>query len=408
MIPPDVASRLRSVLPETATLQTAEQNRAPLPAQRVPDVLSNLAPGQRILAEIQALLPNGNYRAVVAQRELTLALPFSAKAGDTLELEVVETDGKISLALIGPKGGDGATSKNTDSINTSFSKTGSLINDLLGEIDRDGGKAKPAALNGNQPLLPDLEIEAGRLAPVLKEALTKSGMFYEAHQARWAMGEMPVTHLLQEPQGKLSSLTPAPSQATIIQDNLSPDEVSQDDVRVSLSGKAHPSETDTPTHAKTTETASPKPGSDLEPLTQRLLQESPSGQRPAIAPELTPLVQQQLNALATQNYAWQGQVWPGQSMQWEITEDNGRPKSTPEDMPSRWQTRLQLTLPNLGEIDARLRLGEGGQLELSLTAHSQNSETRLRQAQSELASSMQAAGLSLNKFTARHGDDTAS
>ena len=42
MIPPDVASRLRSVLPETATLQNTDQNRAPLPAQRVPDVLSNL------------------------------------------------------------------------------------------------------------------------------------------------------------------------------------------------------------------------------------------------------------------------------------------------------------------------------------------------------------------------------
>ncbi|MEN3372866.1 flagellar hook-length control protein FliK [Dechloromonas sp. ZS-1] len=407
MIPPDVASRLRSVLPETATLQTAEQNRAPLPAQRVPDVLSNLAPGQRILAEIQALLPNGNYRAVVAQRELTLALPFAAKAGDTLELEVVETDGKISLALVGQKGSDSATAKTSDSVNTSFSKTGSLINNLLGEIDRDGGKAKPAALNGNQPLLPDLEIEAGRLAPALKEALTKSGMFYEAHQARWALGEMPMAHLLQEPQGKLSSLTPALSQPSAPQASPPSEEVSQDDVRVSLSGKAHTSETDAPAHAKTHEPSASKPGSDLETVTSRSPQELPSSQRPAIAPELTPLVQQQLNALATQNYVWQGQVWPGQTMQWEITEDNGRPKSAPEDMPSRWQTRLQLTLPNLGQIDARLRLGEGGQLELSLTANSQNSELRLRQAQTELASAMQASGLSLNKFTAHHGDDAS-
>ena len=53
-------------------------------AQKIADVLSNLVPGQRVLAEIQALLPNGNYRAIVAQREITLALPFSAKAGDTL------------------------------------------------------------------------------------------------------------------------------------------------------------------------------------------------------------------------------------------------------------------------------------------------------------------------------------
>ena len=78
MIPPDVASSLRLVLPDTNALQS--QQTAPVPAaQRIADVLSNAVPGQRILAEIQAMLPNGTYRAVVAQREITLALPFSAK-----------------------------------------------------------------------------------------------------------------------------------------------------------------------------------------------------------------------------------------------------------------------------------------------------------------------------------------
>ena len=61
-------------------------------------------------------------------------------------------------------------------------------------------------------------------------------------------------------------------------------------------------------------------------------QESPAGPTPSpdsplsqtIAPQLQGLVQQQLEALATQSFSWQGQIWPGQDMQWEIDENAGR------------------------------------------------------------------------------------
>ena len=85
MIPPDAASRLRLTLPDQPL-----PTQPTTPAQKLADALSDLVPGQRILAEIQALLPNGTYRAVVGQREVTLALPFSAKTGDALELEGIE------------------------------------------------------------------------------------------------------------------------------------------------------------------------------------------------------------------------------------------------------------------------------------------------------------------------------
>ena len=41
------------------------------------------------------------------------------------------------------------------------------------------------------------------LAPVLKQALTQSGVFYEAHQARWVAGQLPTEALRQEPQGRM-------------------------------------------------------------------------------------------------------------------------------------------------------------------------------------------------------------
>lgn len=57
---------------------------------------------------------------------------------------------------------------------------------------------------------------AADLVPVLKQALTESGMFYEAHQARWVAGEFPTENLKQEPQGKLSS---AQTNATVNPEN---------------------------------------------------------------------------------------------------------------------------------------------------------------------------------------------
>ena len=207
MIPPDVASSLRQILPDhQATTNT--QTMPDAAAQKIADVLSNLVPGQRVLAEIQALLPNGNYRAIVAQREITLALPFSAKAGDTLELEVAENDGKIALAFVANRSTGEQAGKLNDSAATTLSQTGKLIGDLLNGISVQGKRAAPAPLNGNLPLVDDFPDQAANLAPILKDALTKSGVFYESHQARWVAGELPTAALKLEPQGKFSITPP--------------------------------------------------------------------------------------------------------------------------------------------------------------------------------------------------------
>ena len=81
MIPPDVASSLRTIINDPQAAAREAQAQPVAATQRITEILSNLVPGQRIFAEIQAMLPNGSYRATVAQRDVTLALPFSAKAG---------------------------------------------------------------------------------------------------------------------------------------------------------------------------------------------------------------------------------------------------------------------------------------------------------------------------------------
>jgi hypothetical protein len=411
MIPADLASRLRLVSQDLpAPTQPVAQ------ARQLTDVLSELSTGQRIMAEIQALLPNGSYRAIVGQREITLALPFAAKAGDTLELEVVETDGKLSLAFIANRSAAEAAAKPNDSVATTLSKTGHLIGNLLNEVEQQGGRAKPTALNANQPLVTQFPEQASELAPILKDSLIKSGMFYEAHQARWVEGKLPTANLLLEPQGKLSTLIPStPSfletPAPQTKEGLSAAEIT-DHVHLSeasLQKTASDFEINKPSISQSEAGAVDSRNTAL-PARETLSQSSnidpaSTGQRSAaVHPELTPIVQQQLNALASQTYVWQGQVWPGQNMDWEITEDDGRPRSGDQEMAAQWKTRLKLDLPNLGGIEARLALGTSGKLSLSLLTNNQASQGTLQAAGSELEKSLKTAGLQLNNFVVNHGE----
>lgn len=214
MIPPDIASSLRSHIPDQSSTHSAK-TQPPAPIQRVTDALSNLVPGQRVMAEIQALLPNGSYRALVAQREVTLALPFSAKAGDSLELEVQENQGKLTLAFVANRSEPAQGKGQPVSVATSLSQAGKLIGDLLQQAGGEGKRAPPAPLNGNQALVTTMPKDAAaQLAPILKQALSQSGMFYEAHQARWVAGRLPTAQLKQEPQGRLPPNLSPPTPTT--------------------------------------------------------------------------------------------------------------------------------------------------------------------------------------------------
>ncbi|WP_374277828.1 flagellar hook-length control protein FliK [Azonexus sp.] len=431
MIPPDVASSLRLLIPDQHA-QPQAQTQPVAAAQRIADVLGNLVPGQRIMAEIQAMLPNGTYRATVAQRDITLALPFSAKPGDSLELEVTESEGKLTLAVVTNRSGSPPGNAPQDSVATTLSRTGQLIGDLLGEIDNQGKRPAPAPLNGSQPLVETMPKSAADLAPVLKQALTQSGMFYEAHQARWVAGELPTARLLQEPQGQYSQLREAPAtplqpgsgsaasgqpflplpagapQAGPIPAPLAPGATppatdqapgtAQGAAADGAAGKAATAATDNPSRAPLPPVADERP---LEAAAPRAAPSSPA----AIPADLAPLVQQQLDALATQTYAWQGQIWPGQQMQWEIEEQCGE-RGRDDESGARWQTRLRLQLPQLGGIEAHLTLRPGGEIGIALSAEQAPSEQRLGSAAPRLREQLADAGLRLTQFTVKH-DETS-
>ncbi len=391
MIPADVVGRLQ------ASADTALRPVAP--TQEITDKLSDLTAGQRVMAQIQALLPNGTYRALINQRNITLALPFSARSGDSLELEVTESDGKLTLAVVAPREGEGKSAR--EAVSATLSRTGQLISNLFsGAREAKNDAALP--LNGNRPIASAPPGNAQDLLPLLKEAITRSGMFYESHQAEWVEGRFSKAALLQEPQGRLSSpkafseVAPGPAHtgnppATPAAAQLATAEAAR--TRAAPSPGTMP-ELLTPQKitAEAAHTgAAQSPGAMPELLAPQKTAAESTGQ--LIAPQAHPIVHQQLEALASQTFVWQGQIWPGQEMRWEIEEDN-TPEQGEEDQTAHWSTRLNLHLPHLGEINARIQLN-GNQANLLLISNNVTS-CALMQAESDaLRQQLDVAGISL-------------
>jgi hypothetical protein len=335
-----------------------------------------------------------------------------------------------------------------ESVSTSLSTAGKVIGNLLTPLEGEGKQAAPAALNRSQPLVETMPKTAADLAPVLKQALTQSGMFYEAHQARWVTGQLPTAALLQEPQGKLSPAplnapefinrastfspgTPGNSPALdISQESMLRSPLSSSPTSLLPPSAATPlPDTDGLTQAPPKETTdkstalnvaatvnrnfgekSIEAPLDRSTATTATLPHAPVSNSTPPVPnenpvprELVPLVQQQLNGLATQNFVWQGQVWPGQPMWWEISGDPESKPSQDNEPVSQWQTRLKLNLPALGGIDVTLRLGTGGALAISVSAENPASEAKLRDSAQPLREQLEAAGLTLTQLRVDHG-----
>ena len=344
MIPSDLAARLRT-LTEASFFETEPPVPGLQRAREIQSRLPELVPGQRFFATLQRTLPDGSFRAVVAGQQMTLALDGAAKSGDTLELEVTQLTPRTVFARV--VGGETATTAGA-SAQPALSQTGKLISFLL----TGQPAAQTAALNGGQPMLaaaPQGPGDSALLASRLSTALEQSGLFYESHQARWLAGKLDTAALMQEPQGR-SPMPPATPAAA-------------------------PGGTETIT--------TPRAANEgLAPIPERLL----------------PLVHQQLDAVATQNFVWQGQVWPGQTMEWEIEDPaaDGRSGDEPDE---NWTSTLRLTLPRLGGVEARLHLTPAG-VAMRLIADSDTTRQALTAAEPRLADALAATDVPLTGLVA--------
>ncbi len=329
----------------------------PVPAiQQVSAELPEFQLGQRFTARIEAALPDGSFRAVVAGRSMTLALPQSAKPGDTLNLVVLDRTnstvlaGRVAATVAGPVP------------DMTLSPTGQLISNLLAHGEE--ATQSLAITTRATPLLSQPSASAAPLAPALQQAISESGLFYEAHQAQWIAGRLPLESLLREPQGK-QALETTPATDPVSQAS----QASQ----VMIAQRAETADT-----ARASETSAKLVGVTTLPA------------------DLQPLVQRQLDTAATQQIVWQGEVWPGQTLHWKIEEkrEEERQENAPAgvDAPAAWHTHMRLDLPRLGDVGATLKLGPAG-LTIELSAAASASANTLRRGQAELAAALTAAGL---------------
>ncbi len=335
MQPTNITNKLQ------ALAKSATQTASPLIIEENGSV-AKLEPGQQIQATINEQVSPGLFKVQVAGQLLQMQLPGQLKAGNVVTLKVESATPRLTFSFF-------ATSTPI-STQEQISSTSRLLANLANLpltrtiIESTQGRAvwQPT---GTSP-------DSRQLAVALKDALGNSGLFYESHQAQWVAGERSTAQLLIEPQNQLN------------RDNTSGSSTLQagHEVQNLLNSSSTIQQPD-------------KAASDLP-----------------IANELIPLVQQQLHTLETHQLTWTGQVWPGQQMQWEI---QGEPEHRPLLPDERqWSTEMELALPRLGDIHARLEFNQG-KVKLTLHAADTDSIALLNRNLPDLALSMSDAGVPL-------------
>ncbi|MEQ1813339.1 MAG: flagellar hook-length control protein FliK [Candidatus Nitrotoga sp.] len=302
-----------------SALQTLSRSGRPL-AETATDTsnqITKLEPGQQLQGSVQSRISEGLFKVQVTGQTLQMRLPGNIRSGDTIKLEVITIHPRITFSMV--------ASTNPLSTPEQIGATARILSNLAElplerlTVTQPGNKA---IWNSGQQAL-----DTRLLADVLREALGKSGLFYESHQAQWIRGERSMNQLLEEPQNILtrqgSQLSSGEQQRAAAQSNALVTSASTGDISAA------------------DDTSLP------------------------IAKELLLLVQQQLHTLEHHHLAWLGQVWPGQEMQWEI---QGQPEHQTQQQDERqWSTEIELALPKLGNVHARLVFAENG-LRLTLNA----------------------------------------
>ena len=120
----------------------------------------------------------------------------------------------------------------------------------------------------------------------------------------------------------------------------------------------------------------------------------PNAQDPATAQ----FISMQLAAQEQSHLAWKGQLWPGQPMEWEVQREGHGDGGDGEQ--AIWHSRLRLRFPQLGELEAQLRM-VNGKLQVQFAAADDATAGLLREHMPQLAGALEAVGTPLAGFDAR-------
>jgi hypothetical protein len=351
---------LRSAL--DAALTTELDQRQPTTTEQ------RWAPGEQMSARVEAQLPGGRFHVRVDNLLLEMNLPPEFQPGDTVELEFVTDQPRPSFLLRNPP--DTAQRQDVE-LSRAARNLGEILKAVVPEA-RNPTTATP--VKASAPMLTSPTLDPARLAQALSGALSRSGLFYEAHQSEWVQGQRPLDDLLKEPQARLSAVAREAQTVDAKQTEwAAADAVASDKIQLPSSASSFSS----------------------------VVQESKPLALP-VHPDTLPQVRSQLTALETQQIVWQGQLWPGQDLEWRVQESPERDRSSDEPQP--WFTQLRLRLPRLGELTVDLAL-VGPSLRVRLAASEAQAQQAMQAQREALASALTAAGIDLVSFkVADNGD----
>lgn len=335
-------------------------------------------PGQRLTALVLSSMPNGRFQVQVDDHVLDMNLPRNTQPGDNVGLTFVSNQPRLTFVLTRDlASAPQASAAPADARpQVTLSDSARFLGGLLQKI-ADHADASASALTRTEPLLSAAPADTKEFGAVLKNALSQSGLFYESHQAQWIAGERKLADLLQEPQGRLSTINQAA-------DDVVAEPASKIASGTSLSGNTLAS----PVQASAPE-ANPKNAPVLFQTDSALMA---GASKPPVHAETFSLVQQQLQTLDSRQLVWQGQVWAGQTMEWRVEERSARDgRGTEADEMPHWQTSLRLQLPSLGNVQAMLAFMPQG-LRINLKAD-EGATSIMRGAQEKLVRSMESSGL---------------
>lgn len=128
-----------------------------------------------------------------------------------------------------------------------------------------------------------------------------------------------------------------------------------------------------------------------------LIQQEPQNRHLHIDGAQAALVSQQLSILENQRIVWQGEVWPGQKMDWKVKVEDQQPHAEyqEKETDAPISSEITLHLPQLGKVTAKIQLVDG-KMRIQLQADQMQTVSTLKQESGHLAEAIHSLGQKLS------------
>lgn len=428
--------------------------------QELAQRLSRTALGTAFQAEILSRLNDGSFMVKVADTPVRMNLPEGAQVGEKVDLTLVAKQPQPAFQLYRPpaNGSSAAVSDAGRLVDWILhaAKDPGASTALVGKapLVPDAGAA-PAQLasamkdtlafsglfyeshlgkwvNGEHPLLALMaepqakNSDLQRVFAALRAAAAAipSGDAKQAHAAQTNLAQTATEHANAAKPGNaeqlmrlLASLHEQPGMASSLMDLLraamqsdgnrpsaeaAPATQPAADTAPSSSASSASS---TPVDALPADTtpATSRSSADAATMTSSQVDMNAAARPETMDSESVRMINLQLNTLEQQRVVWQGELWPGQRMEWEIGEETPERKAAGAAEERAWQSVVRMELPTLGTISASIRL-VGKSLQIQVRAATEATAALLRQNGDALNSALDAAGSPLELLTVKRDE----